>query len=90
MSFSPLSHLLLCTKTCRDERGVLTEVCYLLEVSWQMCHAWITHWTVTRAPLTIPRRRRTRDERTRGRNAREPFVARTRACLAPRAPVFES
>ena len=19
-----------------------------------MCHAWITHWTVTRAPLTMP------------------------------------
>ena len=27
-----------------------------------MCHAWITHWTVTRAPLTMPRRRSTRDE----------------------------
>ena len=38
-----------------------------------MCHAWITHWTVTRVPPTIPRRRSTRDERTHGRNAREPF-----------------
>ena len=59
-----------------------------------MCHAWITHWAVTRAPPTIPdddpRRRSTRDERTHGRNAREPFLARTRARLAPRAPVFES
>ena len=27
-----------------------------------MCHAWITHWTVTRDPLTMPRRRSTRDE----------------------------
>ena len=27
-----------------------------------MCHAWITHWTVTRAPLTMPRRPSTRDE----------------------------
>ena len=55
-----------------------------------MCHAWITHWTVTRAPLTIPRQRHTRDERTRGRNAREPFLVHTRACLAPRVPIFES
>ena len=28
--------------------GGISEVCYLLEVSWQMCHAWITHWTVAR------------------------------------------
>ena len=55
-----------------------------------MCHAWITHWTVTRAPLTIPRRRSTRDERTRSRNAREPFLVRMRAHLAPQAPIFES
>ena len=55
-----------------------------------MCHAWITHWTVTRDPLTMTRRRSTRDECTRGRNAREPFLVRTRARLAPRAPVFES
>ena len=38
-----------------------------------MCHAWIAHWTVARATLTMPRRRSTRDERTHGRNAREPF-----------------
>ena len=37
------------------ENAQVTEVCYLLEVSWQMCHAWITHWTVTRDPLTMPR-----------------------------------
>ena len=55
-----------------------------------MCHAWNTHWTVARAPLTMTRRRSTRDERTNGRNAREPFLARMRARLAPRAPVFES
>ena len=30
------------------------------------------------------------DERTHGRNARKPFLARMRARLAPRAPVFES
>ena len=51
----------------------LTEVCHLLEVSWQMCHAWNTHWTVARAFATMPRRRTTRDERTHGRNVREPF-----------------
>ena len=56
--------------------GVVTEVCYLLEVSWQMCHAWITHWTVARAILTISRRRSTRDECTHGRDAREPLLAR--------------
>ena len=55
----------------------LTEVCYLLEVSWQMCHAWITHWTVSRAILTMSRRRSTRDERTHGRDAREPLLAHT-------------
>ena len=54
-----------------------------------MCHAWITHWTDTMVPLTMPRRRSTRDERTPGRNAREPFLAPMRARLAPRAPVFE-
>ena len=66
----------------------VTEVCYLLEVSWQMCHAWITHWTVARAVLTMSRRRSTRDERTHGRDAREPLLARTRAYLAPREPAF--
>ena len=55
-----------------------------------MCHAWITHWTVTRAPPTMPRRRSTRDERTHGRNACEPFLARMRARLASRVPIFES
>ena len=55
-----------------------------------MCHAWITHWTVTWATLTKPRRRSTHDERMCGRNARKPFLAHTRARLAPRAPVFES
>ena len=65
------------------ESGVLlkgsriTEVCYLLEVSWQMCHAWITHWTVARAILTMSRRRSTHDERTHGRDARKPLLART-------------
>ena len=68
----------------------VTEVCYLLEVSWQMCHAWITHWTVARAVLTMSRRRSTRDERTHGRDAREPLLARTRAYLAPREPAFGS
>ena len=68
----------------------LTEVCYLLEVSWQMCHAWITHWTVARAILTMSRRRSTHDERTHGRDARKPLLARTRARLAPLALVFES
>ena len=69
---------------------LLTEVCYLLEVSWEMCHAWITHWTVARAILTMSRRRSTHDERTHGRDAREPLLARTRARLAPRALIFES
>ena len=55
-----------------------------------MCHAWITHWAVTRAPLTIPRRRSTYDERMRSRNAREPFLVHRRARFAPQAPVFES
>ena len=55
----------------------LTEVCQLLEVSWQMCHAWIAHWTVSRATLAMSRRRSTRGERTQGRSAREPFLART-------------
>ena len=43
-----------------------------------MCHAWITHWAVNRAPLTMPRRRSTRDARTHGRNAHEPFFWRIR------------
>ena len=34
-----------------------------------MCHAWITHWTVARAILTMSRRRSTCDERTHGRDA---------------------
>ena len=55
----------------------LTEVCYLLEVSWQMCHAWITHWRIARTILTMSRRRSTHDERTHGRNAREPLLACT-------------
>ena len=55
-----------------------------------MCHAWITHWTATRAPPTMLRRRSTRDERMHGRNAREPILAHMRARLAPRAPIFES
>ena len=53
----------------------LTEVCQLLEVSWQMCHAWIAHWTVARATLTMSRRS-TRGERTHGQNVREPVLAR--------------
>ena len=53
-----------------------------------MCHAWNTHWTADRALLTMPRRRSTRDERTHGRYAREPFLAHTRAHLASQAPVF--
>ena len=56
--------------------SILTEVCQLLEVSWQMCHAWIAHWTVASATLTMSRRRCTRDERTHGRNAREHLLAR--------------
>ena len=55
----------------------LTEVCQLLEVSWQMCHAWIAHWTVARATLTMSRRRNTRDECTQGVNTREPVLVRT-------------
>ena len=55
-----------------------------------MCHAWITRWAVARAILTMCRRRSTRDERMHGRDAPEPLLARTRARLAPRAPVFES
>ena len=77
------------TRHIHHKRGV-TEVCYLLEVSWQMCHAWITHWTVERAILMMSRRRITHDERTHGRDARGPLLARTRARLAPRALVFES
>ena len=42
----------------------VTEVHYLLEVSWQMCHASITHWTVTRAPQRCP------DDEARATNAR--------------------
>ena len=50
---------------------VLTEVCQLLEVSWQMCHAWIAHWTVARATLTMSRRR----THARSERARTPFGA---------------
>ena len=32
-----------------------------------MYHAWIAHWTVARATLTMSRRRSTHDERTQGR-----------------------
>ena len=53
-----------------------------------MCHAWITHWRVARAVLTMSRRRSTRDERTHGRDARKSLLARTRAYLAPREPAF--
>ena len=38
--------------------SVVTEVCHpstLLQVSWQMCHAWITYWMVSRASLTVSR-----------------------------------
>ena len=63
-----LIHITLIYYTChtqtrhiRHKRGV-TEVCYLLEVSWQMCHAWITHQTARRAPLTMLRRRSTHNE----------------------------
>ena len=61
-------HVLICGSSKGGGIGqtILTEVCYLLEVSWQMCHAWITHWTVARAILTMSRRRSTRDERTHG------------------------
>ena len=38
-----------------------------------MCHAWIAHWTVARATLTMSRRQSTRDERTHGWNACEPL-----------------
>ena len=38
-----------------------------------MCHAWIAHWTVARGTLTMSRRQSTRNERTHGRNAREPL-----------------
>ena len=81
----------VCDARCHAAtQTVVTEVCYLLEVSWQMCHAWITYWTVTRAPLTMPRRRSMCDKCMRGRNTREPFLARMRARLAPRVPIFES
>ena len=51
----------------------LTEVCQLLEVSWQMCHAWIAHWTVARATLTMSRPRSTHDGRTQGRKRARTF-----------------
>ena len=55
-----------------------------------MCHAWITHWTVTMASPTVPRQRSTRDEHTHSQNVRKPFLARMRASFVPRAPFFES
>ena len=65
-------------ETCpRIKLTSVTEVCYLLEVSWQMCHAWITHWTIARAILTMSRRRSTHDELTHGRDACKPLLART-------------
>ena len=39
---------------------------------------------------TVLDRQSTRNECTRGRNAREPLLAHTRARLASQAPVFES
>ena len=51
----PLEDGLYRFKSIKDQKG-LTEVCQLLEVSWQMYHAWITHWTVVRATLTMSRR----------------------------------
>ena len=62
---------------CSASQSKITEVCYLLEVSWQMCHAWITHWTIARAILTMSRRRSTHNERTHGRDVREPLLAHT-------------
>ena len=68
---------IMCWEPAENLEEEVTEVCYLLEVSWQMCHAWITHWTIARAILTMSRRRSTHDERTHGRDAREPLLART-------------
>ena len=53
-----------------------------------MCHAWITHWTVVWATLTMSRRWSTRHERTQGRNAREPlFGAHVSPFGAPSAQI---
>ena len=59
-----LIHIILIYYTCHTQtcqihhkRGV-TEVCHprtLLEVSWQMCHAWITYGTVPRTSQTVSR-----------------------------------
>ena len=38
-----------------------------------MWHAWIAHWTVARASLTMSRRRSTHDERTQGRKCARTF-----------------
>ena len=38
-----------------------------------MCHAWITHWTVTRVTLTMPRRQSTRDEARAVKMRANPF-----------------
>ena len=43
-----------------------------------MCHAWIAHWTVARATLTMSRRRSTHDERTQGRKRARTFFWRAR------------
>ena len=47
------------TQTCHiHHKREVTEVCHLctlLEVSWQMCHAWIIYGTVTRTSLTVSR-----------------------------------
>ena len=40
------------------DQDKVTEVCHpstLLEVSWQMCHDWITYGTVTRTCLMVSR-----------------------------------
>ena len=61
------------TRKARKKRTPITEVCQLLEVSWQMCHAWIAHWTVARATLTMSRRRSMHGERTQGRKRARTF-----------------
>ena len=38
-----------------------------------MCHAWIAHWTVDWATLTMSRRQSTHDERTQGRKRARTF-----------------
>ena len=41
-----------------------------------MCHAWIAHWMVARATLTMSRRLSTHDERTQGRKRARTFFWR--------------